>query len=236
MSIHLVGGGWSDTAAPEVFGGFLRECAARAAGRRTPRVSLVLMGTDAESLEYHERYVRALGLAGEPHELAITRVEEGTPCQGSALEDLDGLFVGGGPTPEYHASLEPLFARIRELVSSGVPYLGFSAGAAIAAERAIIGGWRVDGVVVCPEDANEELDELAVVGGIGLVPFAVDVHSSQWGTLGRLVGAVEAGLLTEGLAVDESTVVTVGEQLAVRGEGRVRRVVAGEGGVTVTAL
>ena len=236
MSIHLVGGGWSDTAAPEVFGGFLRECATRAAGRRTPRVSLVLMGTDAEALEYHERYVRALGLAGEPHELAITRVEEGTSCPATALEDLDGLFVGGGPTPEYHASLVPLFARVRELVSGGMPYLGFSAGAAIAAERAIIGGWRVDGVAVCPEDANEELDELAVVDGIGLVPFAVDVHSSQWGTLGRLVGAVEAGLLTEGLAVDESTVVTAGEQLSVTGEGRARRVLAGGGGVTVSAL
>ncbi len=236
MSIHLVGGGSSDTAAPEVFGGFLRECAVRAAGRRTPRVSLVLMGTDAQALEYHERYVRAIGLAGEPHELAITRVEEGTPCPASALEDLDGLFVGGGPTPEYHASLAPLFARTRELVAGGLPYLGFSAGAAIAAERAIIGGWRVDGVAVCPEEANEELDELAVVDGMGLVPFAVDVHSSQWGTLGRLVGAVEAGLLPEGLAVDESTVVTVAEQLVVTGEGRARRVVAVDGGVTVSAL
>ena len=236
MSIHLVGGGWSDAAAPEVFGGFLRECAARAAGRRTPRVSLVLMGTDAEALEYHERYVRALGLAGEPHDLAITRVEEGTPCPVSALEDVDGLFVGGGPTPEYHASLTPLFEQVRTHVGGGLPYLGFSAGAAIAAERAIIGGWRVDGVAVCPEDANEELDELAVVDGIGLVPFGVDVHSSQWGTLGRLVGAVEAGLLTEGVAVDESTVVTVDEQLAVRGEGRARRVVAGDGGVSVTAV
>ena len=52
----------------------------------------------------------------------------------------------------------------------------------------------------------------------------------------ELVGAVEAGLLPEGLAVDESTVVTVAEQLVVTGEGRARRVVAVDGGVTVSAL
>jgi len=233
MSIHLVGGGWSDAAASEVFGGFLEECAARAEDRRTPRVSLVLMGTDADALEYHQRYVRALGLAGGPHELAITRVEEGTPCPDAALEDVDGLFVGGGPTPEYHASIAPLFARVRELVAGGLPYLGFSAGAAIAAERAVIGGWRIDGVVVCPEETNEELEDVTVVDGIGLVPFSVDVHSSQWGTLGRLVAAVEAGLTPVGVAVDESTVLTVGEQLVVRGEGRARRVTVGDGGVAV---
>ncbi len=100
MSIHLVGGGWSDEAAPVLFGGFLAEAADRAAthGRTTPRVGLVLMGVDEEAREYHEKYVRALGSAGVAHDLAITRVAEGDPCPATAL-DVDGLFVGGGHDP-----------------------------------------------------------------------------------------------------------------------------------------
>lgn len=235
MAIHLVGGGWSDTAAAAVFGGFLRECASRGGGR--PKVGLLLMGDDEEALEYHQRYVRALDLAGEPHELVITRVPEGSPGGPDAVEELDGLFVGGGPTPEYHASLAPLYARITELVGEGLPYLGFSAGAAIAARRAVIGGWRIGGVAVTPEDNNEGLDEVTVVDGIGLVDLAVDVHACQWGTLSRLVGAVETGLVTEGLAVDESTVLIVdGSTWEVRGEGRVRRVVRRDDGVLVSAV
>lgn len=41
------------------------------------------------------------------------------------------------------------------------PYAGFSAGAAVAAERAVVGGWRLDGVRVCREDAGEDpVDDL----------------------------------------------------------------------------
>ena len=66
----------------------------------------------------------------------------------------------------------------------GRPYLGFSAGAMIAPERAIIGGYRVRGVEVCPEEASEGLGEVELREGLGLVPFAVDVHAAQAGTLG----------------------------------------------------
>jgi cyanophycinase len=131
--------------------------------------------------------------------------------------------VGGGPTPEYHASLAPSYAAIRELVAAGVPYAGFSAGSAIAATRAIVGGWLVDGVPICPEDSNEELDDLAVVDGIGLVDGAVDVHAAQWGNLSRLVAAVGAGLAPHGLALDECTTLAV-DTGEVTGAGRVWRV------------
>ena len=47
-------------------------------------------------------------------------------------------------------------------VAAGVPYLGFSAGAAIAAEAALVGGWRIGDVPVSPEEASEELDEITV--------------------------------------------------------------------------
>ena len=189
------------------------------------------MGTDAESVEYHEKYVRALGLV-QGHELVIERVAEGEPLDPAVLEDIDGLFVGGGPTPEYHASLSPSYDAIRELVAGGLPYAGFSAGAAIAAATAIVGGWQIDGVAVCPEDSNEELDPVTVVDGIGLVGGAVNVHATQWGNLTRLVAAVEAGLVAHGVAIDECT--TLGPGGRVVGAGRAWRVSPAPDGVVVS--
>jgi cyanophycinase len=230
VDVFLVGGGWSDDHAREMFGGFVDAARARSA-RAAPRVLLLVMGTDAESREYHEKYVHSLALAGVS-DLVIERTAEGEPVDASALEDVDGLLVGGGPTPEYHASLEPAYPRIRELVAAGTPYAGFSAGAAIAATSAIIGGWLVDGVPVCPEDSNEELDTVTVVEGIGLVDGAVDVHAAQWGNLARLVAAVEAGLVPHGVALDECT--TLLPDGAVVGAGRAWHVAHGSEGVVVS--
>jgi cyanophycinase len=235
MSVYLIGGGWSDEYAPAVFGPFLAECRQKA-GRSSPRVRLVVMGTDSESLEYHERYVATLALVGE-HELLVTRVPFGEACPADALEGIDGLLVGGGPTPEYHQALSPLYARIRDLVTAGMPYAGFSAGAALGATTAIIGGWRVNDVVVCPEETNEDLGPVTVVPGIGLVEGAVDVHAAQWGTLGRLVAAVDAQLVNGGVAIDECTMLTIGDaHRAVVGAGRVWQVSSAADGVRVTAL
>jgi cyanophycinase len=230
MGIFLVGGGWSDDLARDMFGGFLEAATVRAGGG-DPRILLVVMGSDDEAREYHEKYVRALGLAGVTN-LAVARVTEGEAFAAEALEQVDGLLVGGGPTPEYHASLRPAYPRIRELVSAGMPYAGFSAGAAIAATHAIIGGWRIDGVPVCPEDSNEELDAVTVVDGIGLVEGAVDVHAAQWGNLSRLVAAVEAGLVPAGIAIDECT--TLLPSGAVAGAGRVWRVTSSPEGAVVS--
>ncbi|MDN5764777.1 MAG: Type 1 glutamine amidotransferase-like domain-containing protein [Humibacillus sp.] len=219
MNVHLVGGGWDDALAPTLYGGFVRAAARRAGDR--PRLVLVVVGTDAESLAYHEKYVEALGLVGG-HDLVVERVAEGSPFDPTTLAGVDGLFVGGGLTPDYHASLAPAYPRIRELVEAGMPYAGFSAGAAIAATHAIVGGWRIDGVPVCPEESNEELEPVTVVSGIGLVDGAVDVHAAQWGNLSRLIAAVEAGLVPRGVAIDEGTV--LGPDDIVAGQGCVWRV------------
>jgi cyanophycinase len=230
MDVFLIGGGWSDERVGDMFGGFVAAAAERTSGRE-PRLLLVVLGTDEEAREYHERYVRALGLVGE-HELVIARIEPGTTFDASLLDDVDGLLVGGGDTPEYHRALSPSYDVIRERVSAGLPYAGFSAGAAIAATTAIIGGWLVDGVPVCPEDSNEELEPVTVVDGIGLVEGAVDVHAAQWGNLARLLAAVEHGLVPHGVAVDECT--TLGPGGGVTGAGRVWRAGPADGGVVVS--
>jgi cyanophycinase len=106
------------------------------------------------------------------------------------------------------------------LVGAGCPYLGFSAGAAVTAARALVGGYRCRGRVVTAEDNCEECDELTVVDGLGLLDLAVDVHAAQWGTVTRLLAAVTAGLVRSGVAVDEGTVLVLGEdQPRVAGRG-----------------
>jgi cyanophycinase len=129
-----------------------------------------------------------------------------------------GVYVAGGHTPTYADVCVP-----GDWLPRDIPYAGFSAGAAIAAERAIVGGWRVDGVPVCPEEAGEDLDEVTVRPGLGLVPFSVDVHAAQWGTALRALHAPARA--REVWAIDEHTALEVrdGRPVAVHGHGRAHR-------------
>ena len=210
MSVHLVGGGSSAEHAEAVWGGFLRAVAERAedAGRRRARVAVVVLGTALRDRRRQLGYSRSLRRAGARDlgvRTRVTRVSPGSTCPGGAVEEVDGLLVGGGLTPDYHRALAPLYPRIRELVEAGLPYAGFSAGAVLAGTEAVVGGWRLDGVPVCPQECGEGLEELTVVPGMGLVAGAVEVHTAQWGTLSAMVAATQAGLVTGGVALDEDT-------------------------------
>jgi cyanophycinase len=203
--IHLVGGGRDEDSVVGLFAPFVQEAAvALGAGAARPRIHalLVLEEDDEESVD---RFARALTLAGA--DVTVYAIIEGQTFGASAIDDADGIFVGGGLTPAYHAAFADVATRVRERVASGTPYLGFSAGAAIAAEHAIIGGYLIDGVAVCDEDAGEELDEITVVPGLGLIPTSVDVHAAQWGTVSRLTAAAAAGRVASGIAIDEHTAV-----------------------------
>ncbi|MFD1714083.1 Type 1 glutamine amidotransferase-like domain-containing protein [Amnibacterium flavum] len=238
MSVHLVGGGWSEGAPSVAYAEFLTECAARAeqvehAG--APRIAVVVV-RDGDGLEHAARLVGELTQISEIDE-HVTVLVEGFPASVDILDEVDGVLIGGGLTPAYHQSVGPLFDRLREVVSDGVPYLGFSAGAMIAAERALLGGWRIGGVAVAPEEASEELDEITIVPGIGLVDLTVDVHTAQWGTLSRLVASTAAGVVDGGVAIDEGTSLIVGASGArVVGSGSVWRVAPAEAGAVVSVL
>ncbi|WP_448809431.1 Type 1 glutamine amidotransferase-like domain-containing protein [Agromyces bauzanensis] len=237
MSVHLVGGGWQDEPDGAAYAAFIAEAARRAAasGRDVPRIAVVAV-RDGDAAEHAAKLVHAASAAGEfePH---VTAVDHDGSVPATAFAEVDGILVGGGLTPVYRELLEPHFGELRRQVASGVPYAGFSAGAAIAAERALVGGWRIGGVPVSPEDASEDLDELTVAPGIGLVDVSVDVHVAQWGTLSRLVAAVEAGLVEGGLGIDELTALIVGQGgLRVAGHGSVWRVLPAESGVLVSTI
>lgn len=242
MSIHLVGGGpfaAADAAAP-----FLAEATARSAavGRTVPRIALLsVAGAGAAagasvSPSSTADIAEVLGGARQA-EVLVAEVAPGETFSTTVLSDVDALVVGGGVTPHYLDAVAPLVDQIRLLVADGLPYLGYSAGAMIAADRALVGGWRIGGVEICPEEASEGLDEVELREGLGLVDLTIDVHAVQAGTLARLIASAEAEFVTAGLAIDEDTTLVVGEgALEVRGTGSVWRVVAGDESVSVATM
>jgi cyanophycinase len=237
VSIHLVGGGpfaASDAAAP-----FLAEATARSAavGRTVPRIGLLsVAGSSAAGVSPSTADIAEVLGGARQAEVLVTEIAPGEVFSTTVLSDVDALVVGGGVTPHYLDAVAPLVDQIRLLVSDGLPYLGYSAGAMIASDRALIGGWRI-GVEICPEAASEGLDEVELREGLGLVDLTIDVHAVQAGTLARLVASAEAEFVTAGIAIDEDTTLVVGEgALEVRGTGSVWRVVAGEESVAVATM
>nr|WP_253267968.1 hypothetical protein [Streptomyces asoensis] len=227
--VFLIGGGWEETVVDVVHGPFLR--AARAVSEASgsgsgpaPRVLCVVVD-EGDGAEQFARYDAALRKAGDctPVPLPVPIGERFEV--GAVTEDVAGVFVCGGLTPAYQEAFAeasgPLSALLLE---RGLPYAGFSAGAAMAARDAVVGGWLVDGVAVCPPDTAEDLEEIEVRPGLGLVPFGVENHAAQWGTLGRLAAVVAGGRLAHGVAIDENTLVEIGGE---GGDGRAR--VAGRG-------
>jgi cyanophycinase len=203
--IHLVGGGWGGD--PRVWSAFVAEATARAGG--VPRIAVVSVRHGDEQ-DHAAKLIAAVRAAG-PVDPVVVAAREGTTIAPDAVPDgVDGVLVGGGPTPAYLDAVLPVADRIRALVASGHPYAGFSAGAAIAAASALVGGWRApSGHPVVDEEVAEALVQVTVRNGLGLVPFAVDVHAAQWGTLGRLIAAADSGLAPEGVAIDEDTAVLI---------------------------
>ena len=189
MTILLVGGGPDTVTSPAVFDRFVEELRHRAPGR-VPRVVVVLFDHEGSSEYFLPAYLQPLesriGCEALPVLLRVNQAADP-----AAFDDVDGIVVGGGPTPGYLAGLLPSAEAIRRAVSGGVAYMGFSAGAMVAPERAIVGGYRIRGTEVCSEECS--------------VPFAVDVHAAQAGTRSRAVGAVAAGLVDRAVAVDENT-------------------------------
>ena len=248
MSIHLVGGGYRDGTEKDVYGPFVAEALARAGDERPAVIAMLTVREDADP-SHADTLAAALRKASpRPIEIVSTAieeaavVEEGVRMPEEALagpdgEPADGILVGGGLTPAYLAAIAPLGERLRRAVTAGVPYLGFSAGAAIAPDRALVGGWRIGGVEICQEDSSEDLDELTIEDGLGLIDVTVDVHAAQWGNLSRAIAAVDSGAVGEVIAIDEATVLTVGSgPLRPAGAGTVWVITRDDRGVLVRSM
>jgi cyanophycinase len=183
MSIFLAGAGPDPLAFPEVFDRFAGEVAQKPGATRSVRVAVVVHDRAGDPAARLAEYVEPLRarLSFEPVPVLLGGAGAVDP---GLFDGVDAVVVGGGLTPAYLAGLQPAMAALTRTIVRGAAYLGFSAGAMVAQELALIGGYRVDGTEA---------------------PFAVDVHAAQAGTLGRAVGAVAAGLVERAVAIDENT-------------------------------
>ena len=231
-SVFLMGGGWNEDAYPHTYGRF-----ATAAGGKQARIASIHL--EHPDSDIHFGWARSAFASVGVSDVYPVFVAPDQPLQPEALRDATGIFVGGGLTPDYHAAIVPHAATwLPDLIGRGLPYAGISAGAMIASREAIVGGWQLrrgaHDVVICSEEVSEERRELDVRPGLGLVPFAVDVHASQYGTPTRLLHAVDIEVVTEGWAIDEETMVEVGpDGTVVTGLGSAYHVRKHDGALTV---
>ena len=236
MSVYLLGGGRDTDRCGDLLSPFVEEARA-VAGDRAPVIALLLV-LEADDDTSAPRFAALLTAAGATRdEIRVHTTVEGEVADTSLLA-ADALFVGGGLTPAYLDAVGSIRDAVVDRVRDGMPYAGFSAGSAIAAGPALVGGYRVGGAEVVSPDAGEELDEVEVRPGLGPLDFAVDVHAAQWGTLSCVVAAVDAGLVSDGVAIDEHTALVISAHAApaVRGSGQVWRVESAASGVHVQVL
>jgi cyanophycinase len=233
IPVFLIGGGWRAETFPDTYARFL-QAATRVDGER--RIAIIVAEEpDADSHAQFLRFFKAFETVGldsnEAFEIIVS-AENFLTKETLAEIKPTGVFVCGGLTPAYYNALCFEKNWLEYLIENKIPYGGFSAGASVAAENAIIGGWRREVknkiVQIADENAGEDLDLLDVRKGRGLVNFAVDVHATQWGTLSRLIHMIDAEFANEGWAIDENTMLEIGEnKIEIFGAGnayRVRRV------------
>lgn len=211
MSIFLVGGGPDTLKTPSVYDYFVREAREKACGRgEEPRIAVVLFDHQGSGACFLPSYTEPL----ESRTTCLIRavyVRPDEQVDPSVFIGVDAILVGGGPTPAYLEGLRSAAEFVCRAVAAGVPYLGFSAGAMIAPNNALIGGHKINGTQICPEEWSEGLSEVTLRNGLGLVPFTVDVHAAQAGTLGRAISAVSHDLTETVTALDEDTAVIVSQ-------------------------
>jgi cyanophycinase len=139
--------------------------------------------------------------------------EEASRC----LEDARGVFFTGGDQLRITAHLgdTPVYTRLVALIGRGGLVAGTSAGAAVMSEMMVVDG---------EGDATPAVDEIVrMAPGLGLLQgVVVDMHFSERGRIGRLLGAIAQNPRNVGIGIDEDTAVVVEREcLEVIGSGAV---------------
>lgn len=229
IPVFLIGGGWNAETFPQTYGRFLQ--AATENNKR--RIAIIV--AEETGADSHEQFLRFFGAfesvgldSSDAFEIIVSA---GNPLTIEKLSEIQptGIFVCGGLTPVYYDALCRDKSWLEYLFENKIPYCGFSAGASVAGEKAIVGGWRREInnriVEIADENAGEDLDLLEVRNGLNLAPLAVEAHATQWGTLSRLIHAIDAELALEGWAIDENTMLEVSENsISVQGTGNAYRI------------
>ncbi|WP_420176645.1 hypothetical protein [Luteococcus sp. OSA5] len=208
MTMFLVGSGPSDTL-DSVHDQFVES-----AKKRGTRVAVALLGTEEEAGQHLATYAEAITSRWpEAQIVPVWLDDEPEPAQNTTAwpeqpHELAGVVVAGGWTPGYLDALRPHRDLIAKLVRRGVPYLGYSAGAAVVGKRTLVGGWKFRGRQIAPEIWGEGLEELELREGLALIGPSVEVHGDVAG-LGPGLAALEKGEVGTVVSIDEGTCLVV---------------------------
>ena len=239
MSLFLVGAGYDDSLV-EAYDKFVSQ--ARHHNADAP-IAVVVAGPPSESADHAAELTRIVASRWvDANILTIYLDGPGTaPMMGAPatplwaedesfqlpdnLDALAGIIVGGGAVPSYINGLAPAAEQLSMLVRGGAPWLGFSAGAMVPCVTALAGGWKLQGRQVGQQTGAEGFDEVTFVEGLGLVSLTISTHNDTLSGDGLIISAVESGLLSSAVAVDEATCLRIDASTGrteVMGRGLVR--------------
>jgi cyanophycinase len=167
--------------------------------------------------ERYRKTFRELGVQDIAHVDVRDRVMALDDKTSAPLDGAGGVFFTGGDQLRItsHLGATPAFQRIKTIVDEGGVVAGTSAGAAVMSDTMLIGG--------ASDNTPHVGDIVAMAPGFGFVNgYIVDIHFSERGRIGRLVGAVAQNPAILGVGVDEDTAVFVSDGCAeVVGSGGV---------------
>lgn len=238
----LCGGG--DAAANrEALDLFLSRVGRRVDARRPPRIASVVAAAEprwqadaTRAALRHDSACQVVSAEAIATADGTGRIRE--PLDPEPLLTADGIFIGDGDPVALLSALEPVAVDIRRRISEGTPFFGFGAGAVVAAEAALVGGFEIGGVAAAPGLTTDGDSEVRFSAGLGLVDLPVVAAAAQLGRVGLAVACCEAGLASGVLALDEGTTLIVEEgALDLIGAGSLWQVRAdgedGRGGIRV---
>jgi cyanophycinase len=202
--LFLIGGGKDDAGFAAGHSAFAHACRAESNGE----VCIVVLDHEGR-VSVDPLVARLADLGLRPRPMIVSSMLSPTAVKGS-------VYVAGGDTPGYQEALCSDTSWLAEVTLYG----GFSAGAVIAARRAVVGGWWAGGAPICDPEVAEGLDDVDVRPGLGLTESTIDVHCAQWGTLPRLIHAVqEEPVPHRGWGLDEGTALELRDGIAVSVHG-----------------
>jgi cyanophycinase len=203
LGTFAVIGGAEDKNGEEGDGGILERLASMVGNDRL----VVLTCATEDPAGSWQRYRRAftkLGLKKLSHIDVRDREQALEDERSKIIEDSGAVFFTGGDQLRITAHIgdTPVYQRIRDLVRRGGIAAGTSAGAAVMSETMLIGGES--------DNTPHVGDIVKMAPGFGFLRgYIVDIHFSERGRIGRLVGAVAQNPAILGVGIDENTALFV---------------------------
>lgn len=225
--LYLIGGGWDEVSFTQTFGRFVLAGTTNGLCKILLVLAIEDVAARKEITEDFTTMFHELGnVKTEPFFLSTTHT-----ITRDILHTITPscIFVGGGLTPRYQELLGNNRDFIDYIIQNNLPYGGFSAGSAISTKESIVGGWKIKesgkDIPILDSDFSEELEYIEIRNGLGFLHYPIDVHGSQWGTITRVIHAVDQNMIKNGLVIDESTMIEYKhDTMTVFGIGHVYRI------------